>query len=351
MFKTLREKIKILRKNSIWLKKEIGFTFEKYRLQGYYFENSWVHWENWLKENIGKEVKFIKISKMGKDYQCFEIEKDGLYIIGTEGIFYKKDKIEPLKKIWDKEFTGVEIYKNNVALIFGKDNNDCFVRLNSGYAMPVLKLKKIIYRNEKLVDNRYKIIFNIEDTEEERIIQKVDNKYFSYLNIKLQGEVCIKNNILFEDCDEFLNKKPVIASCNGINKIITLSENKIKEHYQFDELRKLESSYYWATRKEDIAAHILKYEDENQIIDLGTVPKEGKYQLLLKINDIICYKIIGENIVSILVIYKNQAKQCSYPGTIDVKLSEPIIFEDGNILSFKPTTVTVVEKTIEKVVE
>lgn len=351
MFKlSLRERIKFWRKNKKWLRKiSRPLCYEQFGMIFYQAKDGSI----WGAERVDRQTRIIQISKNESFYNnweecCYETykyneKKQKGYIFGKKGIFYKKSKECHWECIFsDEDITGMLVNcQKGIVIIFRKKGKDVVYRINNGQLSKeaLLQNVQICYVNdEDIYFSRSRIAAIYGDM---KVLVKTEDSTYSYYFIT-ENEMH-NPEIIFEDCNifrKFLCKELVMAYNvkTRCNVLVTLVSGKAKEHYCCDKFEKM-GKYYLATFLEDSKRHFLKYVSEENIRDLGIVPESEEYLFVTEILGIDFYTIKSENGIILLAVGENKLEVKFFEGAVDVKLSEPYFFENGNIIELKPVVV------------
>ena len=131
---SLRERVRLWKTEKVWLLAQDCGWFEKYGMQSYDAVNSnGLHTSIWAaEENLGK-VKLTKLSNKYNNIAKLEVP-EGLYIFGTEGVFFKKNAEGLLQHIHNGDFYKAVIYPDVSKIkIFLEDESHYIVgRLEAG---------------------------------------------------------------------------------------------------------------------------------------------------------------------------------------------------------------------------
>ena len=357
MFKGLkfRERVKFWRENKIWLKKvNRCITEEQYGMIIYEEKDGSRIYGAYRSD--GKSI-IIPISKKENfsdnwDESCFEIydyEKRDGYIFGTRKILYKSND-RNWKVIYNddsKRVTGMLVdMKRKFVVIFKENGKDEIYKINKNQILQESVLKgEIIFINGEIP---YKHEIEITNGKMEVLIRKYDEYYFYNFTKNEMYDPKIKF-IDPEEYTNFLSHKPAKAysGASPLDLLVTLVDGKVKEHKVCIELESLGDSYYYAVPFDEKDAHLLKYINEEEIIDLGIIPKEavyGKVEKILGIDFIVAKHEVG--IFLLAINENNELKTKFYEDAVEIKWAEPVLFENGNIMEIKP--IAVYEKLIEE---
>lgn len=345
---SLREKIKFWMKSKMWIKEEIDSCINSDDLQLYLgIDINGIACSYFAAEKINNKVTITQISKTDDYY--LHMAKKQTYIVGTEGIFYKV-KGTKLRKILDKtNFSGIKIASGmGIIFIFEPNGKDSIARLSLGeiHNLSEAKTVKCIACNNKpIYFERDEVGYLNVNKDVIQVITEENGKYeYFYIN---------ENDIYCEDVyvDQYalvgnLLKGELVKAYNkqGNNVIISLVEGKMKIHFEFDELIKLDETYYMAAKNSEDVVHILKYEKE-ECSELGTIPKgelSNCRPICIGIEGLKVYKMKKDKGMILLLIYNDTVKYRFYEGAFDIKLSEPILMKDNNLIEIK--AVTCIEK-------
>ena len=355
MFKGLkfRERVKFWWENKIWLKKvKRSITEEQYGMI-IYEEKDGSGIYGAYRSN-GKNV-IIQISE--KDSwsdnwseticEIYDDKKKEGYIFGTRKILYK-----PNGKNWaviykKRMASGMYVNMNkNLVIIFKQNEKDEIYRINKEQALEeTLVTGEIIYINAKIPYKR-----NVElvvGNMEVMVFKNEEYYFYGFTENDLYDP-----NLKFFDSEEvnnFLSHKPAKAysGASMVDHFVTLVDGKVKEHGLFDEVKSLGNDYYYSRPFHEFDAHLLKYINKEEIIDLGIIPKEAVYGKVEKILGIDFIVAKHEKGIFLLAINgNNELKTKFYEDAVDIKLAEPILFENGNVMEIKQ--IAVYEKLIEE---
>lgn len=132
---SLRERLKLWRSERIWLLEQDIQHFEKYGIKTYdAVKSNGLHTSIWAAEYDSGEVKLTKLSNKYYNINKFEVYQEGVYICGTEGIFFKKDKEGLLSKIYGGNFCKLVVYPDvaKVKIFFENNSHYVIAKLENG---------------------------------------------------------------------------------------------------------------------------------------------------------------------------------------------------------------------------
>lgn len=345
---SLRKKIKFWMKSKIWLKEEINSNINSDDLQLYLgIDINGIACSYFAAEEINNKVTITQISKADDYY--LHMAKKHIYIVGTEGIF-DKVKATKLRKILDKSyFSGIKIATGiGIIFIFEPNGKDTIASLSLGEIHNLLEgktVKWIACNNKPIYFDREEVGYLNVNKDVIQVITAENGKYkyyYIYENEIYGEDIYIDQYALISN----LLKGELIKAYNKQenNVIISLVEGKIKIHFEYDELIKLDETYYISAKKSEDIIHILKYEKE-ECLELGTVPK-GEFvnckPICIGIEGLKLYKMKKDNGMILLLIYKDTVKYKFYEEAVEIKLSEPILMKANNLIEIK--VVTCIEK-------
>lgn len=334
---SLRKKIEFWKENRIWLHEETYLNTDSYGMKLYLGaqnkKNRLPVFSTWALEDIDGEMNIIKISH-NKEIQYY-VEGDGLYLFGTNGVFYK-NKNNPIKKILDgNNYEGMKIYCNmNIICTFGKNGNDLVAKFTPDNIIKIIEYKQIKYLDNFCYWERSD--FEKERDTNAKLVAE-ENEKFLYYYIE-NGEVFHENVYMYkyELVEKLLKGELIKAYSNErkCNVIVSLVKGKMKVYFEFDKLIQIDAIYYVASKKIDKNMHILKFVKEEGCYDLGIVPK-GNCTYCSEVGYIKAFKIIKRDGVTLFCISKDSIKSKFYEGASDIKLSEPVLFENDDVIELK----------------
>lgn len=349
---TLREKVEFWRENKIWLKKiNSAHTSEEYGMLLYGADNGSV----WGVEKVDEQTRISQISMKSYDdyswsdsYKEMCNDEEECYIFGKKGIFYTKGVADKWECIYsDENITGMQINsRKQIVIIFKENRKDEVYRITNGVLEPLLKNKEIIYENYNKED------FSRRDVEKSydnmKLFVRDDHDIVSYYFITADEvhdpKIRFKN---LEKYKELLNGQvvQVYSEEDECSVLATMVEGRIKKHYACDKFVRLGENHYLAKLVNDSNYHFLKYVSNEEILDLGVVPGDGKYSHAVEILGVHFYTFKNAKGMMLLAVNGNKLESKFYEGAINIKASKPVLFENSNIVEIKP--VVVFEEVIE----
>lgn len=355
MFKlSLGEKIKFRNKEGVGLKRDTlspSFLFEDYDIVMY--KTKEIAKES-SKSHKKKGYWAVERKKGGKRYthistkEIVYIQIDGaVYLFGTEGIFYKKEKDELLECILSGyQYTGCIVYPENNAVVTFGEFFDVIYLLNG-----TNRLFKIVNCNQIKRIRTYKNQIDREKISKEEytsvpIITEENEKYgYYYMNKSKLFHYDVKF-YSFDDV-RFAQKGELMVAYSKKEKnnvVVSIVGGELKVFDNYDEVipiksPRLEESYYLARKYSDgnPQMHILRHIrniNMSTYQDLGEIPN-GEYKFCDQILDVVFYKLRDNGETVLIAIDKDKIKTIHYKAD-DILISKPEYLVGDKIVEVKP---------------
>lgn len=157
---SLRERLKLLKKEKIWLFEQDIQHLEEYGIKTYdAVKSNGLHTSIWAAEYDSGKAKLTKLSNKYYNVTKFEVEKEGVYICGTEGIFFKKNAEDLLNKIYGGNFYKIVVYPDvsKVKIFFEKNSHYVVAKLENG-KITVVGESDEVEKEEIPIYIRYEVI-------------------------------------------------------------------------------------------------------------------------------------------------------------------------------------------------
>lgn len=330
---TLRQKIKFFAEHKVWLEsysaENEDFGIFSYREKT---TDTWRTRTRWIVTKINDEIQFTKVSTF-REYSWYEKKDDGLYLFGTEGIFYKADKEKPLVNIFTaKDIVSMQVFETiGLVLIFRADGRDIILRVEHGNIHIISENIEIVAKKDYYLGRE--VIRRFHNKDVGLILHKEEKYFYVYIN----GNTIYTPNItLDENYQKLFKELPVIVydEKSGTNKVAKLIDNKIKFFGEYDNIKLIENGYYIATSKKRPKEMMIFSEHNNK--ELKSFPYTEKWSVLGKILYVILCKFEMPDGIRLVTIYKDRVKSEFYPKAVDIEFEGPVILENGNVIEIKP---------------
>lgn len=340
---SILDKIKFYRYNKTWLVEgRENFKLEENGLQIYTDAKTDAIY---VAEKVSGKKNVTKISEQENKTSDFTVKGSrGVYLLGTEGLFYKSSGEYKLKKIYDVDVMKSCIIKNEVIILYQEKEN-VILWVFSGKIKREIKCSEIMFLSE-INTSSNKVIMGISqiysETNPIHIIAKEDDDLcYTY---------CIDDGIYpesfsfeYEEAKKLMRGEPAIAIVVKKNPrlLVTIEEGdenipKIKSHCIADTCEKAieDKEYYFVSKNREEFVRVMR--KKNKFIEIGQA-KKGDYKFVVSICDVLLFKARTEEGVTVLSIYGDSIKTKTYPNAIDITKPEFVDLLDGeNFITLKP---------------
>lgn len=340
------KRIKCLAERREWLKEEkniegINKEVQKYGINLYSVSNKKAGNISYRITNLVESTSEIEIYEVSKvctnsldsTMRIYEIEEDGLYIFGNQGIFYKGLEAENIEEVFVPQDFKINVIKMlldiKVAIILGEEN-DYIIKFEKGKVIQKIENTKVRYINKaEIVRPKFFLNYLMAPLYGKNLLVTFeDSGRFGLYSI---NENIVKEELWIdslEELKELIRGNLVKAYYPEIGYYILIScdkhDNTIRKWYEFDVLKQIDEKYYFAYDIDtDFATIIMKKEDKDckksEFSSIGTTPK-GEYEYVADIWGMKIFKMKKTNSVIVLVINKDKVIWKQYKNAIDINI-------------------------------
>lgn len=340
------KRIKCFAERREWLKEEkniegINKEFQKYGINLYSVSNKKTGNISYRITNLVSTTSNIEICEVSKvransadsTIRIYEIEEDGLYFFGNQGIFYKGLEGTQIEEVFIPQNFKINVIKIlldiKAAIILGEEN-DCIIKFEKGKVIQKVEDTKVRYINKaEIVRPKFFLNYLMFPLNGKNLLVTFeDSGRFGLYSI---NENIVKEELWIdslEELKELIRGNLVKAYYPEIGYYILIScdkhDNTIRKWYEFDVLKQIDEKYYFAYDIDtDFATIIMKKEDKDckksEFSSIGTTPK-GEYEYVADILGMKIFKMKKTNSVIVLVINKDKVIWKQYKNAIDINI-------------------------------
>lgn len=357
------KRIKCFAEKREWLKEEKNIEemhkeLQKYGINLYSVVNKKIGKISYRITNLLTPTSGVEIYEVSKVYfnsldatiRIYEIEEDGLYFFGNQGIFYKGLEGENIKEVFVPQDFKINVIKifldKKVAIILGEEN-DCIIKFEKGKVIQKVEDIKVRYINRReILRPKFFINFLMNPMNDKNLLVTFEDAgRFGFYNI---NENIVREELWVESFEELQNlfEENLVKAYDpekGCYFLVSCErhDNIIRRWYDFDVLEQNVGKYYFAYDIDDanFMTIIMKQKDEiNQKIKfstIGDVPK-GEYQYITDICDMKIFKMKKSNSVIALMIREDKIAWKQYKNAIDIDIIQTDELKLDTLVYIKP---------------
>lgn len=345
---SLLTKFKILREQKRWLKKVHEQTLENYEIDVYaYVQGSFL--ERIARRMCGefsicmldKDKEFSEVVEISKKQKIVVEKPEGIYIFGTEGVFFKKEANGTLEQIMEKNQGGLGVDPEiRVVIANVQDSKLVIGRFENGRLTKRLEFNSFCYYSYKIMGYVMNDLWVINLNDVKCLLKKEQEYVYCYL----------KEDGIYTNLDEeimFDDKNEILRLCNGqiakaydyakqIDVLVSLVNNKIEKQFKVvGNYQVFLDEYCFAEKKNTNEMHVMIKQKNGGYTKSYIIPK-GYYVYIGSFCDVRIFKMHYLEGILLVLIYGNKVVRKIYPNAISLKISQPHIQDDENLLFIKP---------------